>query len=126
MKKAWIKLDDKQWLFDEESWTLAEWFVLKNVTGLSRVPFLNGLLEEDPYALQGLVWFLRTRDGEPRLRLEEVDFHPSRLDWDEFKESDAIPPSVGAEAPTTSKSDETTTSTSSPAGSDSQPEMSTP
>lgn len=127
MRKAWIKLDGKQWLFDEESWTLDEWFIIKNATGLARIPFLNGVLEEDPFALQGLVWLLRSRDGEPNLRLSDVNFRPADLDWDAVEEPDAVPPSVGdAEPPKTSEPDGIVTSTSSPAGSVSPPAMLTP
>lgn len=128
MKKAWIKLDGKQWLFDEESWTLKEWFVIKNATEMTRLEFLNGVLAEDPHALRGLVWFLRRKD-EPDLRIEEVDFRPSLLDWEAVdRGADASPPAEGVDAatPTISADGETTTSVTSPPSTPTAPAMSIP
>jgi hypothetical protein len=122
-------LDGKQWLFDEQSWTLADWFIIKNATGMGRIAFLNGLLEEDPACLQALMWFLR-RPDEPNLRLEEVMFKPASLTWEEVEQPQVAPdPPVAAvddESPPISANDGTTTSTTSPVSATSLPVMLTP
>ena len=129
LNKTWIGLDGQRWLFDEASWELADWFVIKNATGLGRVPFLNGVLNEEPDALQALIWFLRRKD-EPNLRLEEVQFRPAAVEYEpaDPPEPDADPPSAGgdAEPPSTSKSGATTTSRRSRAPTATPAGMSTP
>lgn len=127
LRPAWLVLGEKRWLFDESSWELGDWFVIKNATNLGRVAFINGLLEEDPAALQALVWFLRRKD-EPNLTLAEVTFRPSAIEYEEVQAED--PPSVGgavaAEPPKTSESDGTTTSPPSPVSTATPAGMSTP
>lgn len=128
IRPVWIGLDGKRWLFDEASWELGDWFVIKNATGLGRVPFINGVMEEDPGALQALIWFLRRRD-EPNLLLSEVMFRPAGLEY-EAVEDEQDPPSggaaVAAEPPKTSENDVTTTSPPSPAPTATPAGMSTP
>jgi hypothetical protein len=131
LQKAWIVLGEQRWLFDEESWTLNDWFLIKNTTGFSRLPFLQGVLEEDPQAMQVLVWFLRRRN-EPDLALSAVQFNPAAVEAEEFEqEDDADPPSEGAATkpltlPPTSAPDATSTSMPSGDASASPPVMSIP
>lgn len=124
MQACWITLDGQRWLFDEQTWTLKDWFVIKAETGLDRVPFLEGILTENPTALQGLIWFLRWRNGDQVPRAG-IDFAPAALDLEPLDEpeADADPPVGGAEQ--TSAPAETSTSTSSPGGADSDLVMST-
>lgn len=130
LRPAWVVLDGKRWLFDEASWELGDWFVIKNATGLGRMAFINGLLEEDPAALQALIWFLRRRD-EPELLLSEVSFRPASLEYEEVEPAPTVPPSSGgddasAAPPKTSESEGTTTSPPSPVLTATPAGMSTP
>ena len=125
-----IELDGQSWAWVESEWTLKQWFVIKANTGLDRLPFIEGVMQENPACLQALVWMMR-RDAEPDLPLGSVDFSPSRLNVTPIKVPDASTPPVaedggGAEPPTASANDGTTTSTSSPAGAASPLAMSIP
>jgi hypothetical protein len=113
VRPVWIELDGQRWLFDEEQYTLADYFVLKAATGLGRAAFLTGVLDEDPAALQALIWFLRRKD-EPDLALEAVNFRPAALDFAAVEEPDVDPPAVpeAASVRATSETSETSTSTS--------------
>lgn len=126
MQACYVGLGDDEWFFDEEALTLREYFVIKAASGLGRVAFLEGILDEDPAALQVLVWFLRLR-AEPHLHLGSVDFRPAALtvrpaveappDPTPAAPEPPPPPTAGGstDSPTPSIS-ETATSGSSPAG----------
>lgn len=128
MQACYIGLGDgREWFFDEENLTLADYFVIKAAAGLSRVKFLEGILDEDPAALQVLVWFLRRRT-EPDLPLASVDFKPAALTVRPAVESPSptgaspsdSPPTgltdAGSSDSPTPSSSATATSGSSPAG----------
>lgn len=73
MSQTTIRLGDKTWQLDDEKLTVADAFIIKNGTGLALKPFFEGIAEMDPLCLQGLVWFLRRKDGE-QVALTDVDF----------------------------------------------------
>lgn len=115
-----VVIGEQRWFFDEKTMTLKDYFVLKAASGLTRPQFLNGLMADEPAALQALVWFVRRRD-EPDLALADVDFL-----WDDLEIEDRSgaaesvpPPDVpGDDAPspgTTPSSSGADGSTDSPA-----------
>lgn len=69
-----VALGEKSWQFDDEKITLGEAFQIKSGTGLALKPFFEGVNEMDPLCLQGLIWWLRRRDGEASLSMADVDF----------------------------------------------------
>ncbi len=91
MSKTTVTLDGKTWTLDEDDLTLQDAFLIKSGTGLALKPFFQGLADMDPHALQGLVWFLRRKDGE-QIGIGEVDFKVTALKVDQDEDP------TGAEA----------------------------
>lgn len=102
------------WNLDEL--TLKEAFALKQASGLNPMELDLGLGRLDPACWQAIVWHLR-RKTEPGLRLDQIDFKYGDIDADLIREEPEVPSE--AEAPTGTSADaETSSSTSSAAGSD--------
>jgi hypothetical protein len=66
-----VTLGPDTWVFDEDALSLNDAFAIKQASGLNLGPFLQGIYELDPLALQTLIWFLR-RPTEPGLPLTAV------------------------------------------------------
>jgi hypothetical protein len=117
---AWISLRGERWLFDVNTWTLKDWFAIKAESGYDRIPFLNGLLSEDPHCLQTLVWYLQVKHTGQAPRRHTIDFAMNELQWEVAAQPDEVvdvPPSESADAkvpPRTSANGATTSSSSSP------------
>lgn len=112
-------------VWDLDDLTLKEAFVIKATTGMDPAPILQGLQQGSPQAWQAVVWFLMQKQN-PGLPLSAVDFR-----YGDIEIEDVQPQEVAAgDRPTPevvdSASSGTTTSTSSPAGADFAPAMSTP
>lgn len=90
-----VKLDGKSLgEFDEEKVTNREAALIKGVCGRRFIPFLQGLGEFDEECMTALVWFLRRKNGEPDLRVEDVEFALLSLDVSPVER-----PTQGAETP---------------------------
>lgn len=109
-------------VWDLDEMTLQDSFLLKAATGLDPAPIEAGLGDMSPESWRAVVWWLR-HEKEPKLRPEDVTFRWKDIDIERL----TADPSTGAESDgaETSVPDETSGSTSSPAGSDSGPVTST-
>ena len=105
-----VRLGDQSWTFDENEITLRDAFAIKATSGLSMKPFIAGIDEMDPLALQTLVWFCKFKAGDSTERAL-VDFKLADLALEDVP---AGPPAVADPAATNSGTDETTTSEPSP------------
>lgn len=103
--------DEDLGVFDEEKFTISDGLIVKNVTGLTIVQFMNGLRDADPIALRALVWFLRFKQGI-RQDIKAVDFAVSTLR--EVDEPDPTRVPTGTTDASTSDTSPTTSATDQP------------
>jgi hypothetical protein len=83
----------KSWDYDERM-SLKEAMTIKAKLGLTVLGFTDGLAQMDPYALAGLIWLVRSRDGEPELDPRLIDFDLGDLD---IEDPDAAAKDAAAE-----------------------------
>lgn len=106
-----VSLPGESWEWDESEMTVGDWRKIKQATGLARLAFIRGIVEEDPDAVQGLVWYLRDRE-KPGYKYEwAAAVKPSELDY--HLVSDADPSGSAVSAGTIPPETETTTSSTS-------------
>lgn len=110
-----VLLNGEEWVFDESRMMLSEYRAIKDATGLTRLAFCKGIVDEDPYAQQALVWHLRNKT-KPGLPLHAVEFAPADL---AFEPLDADPSPEAVPDETTPSPTETASSTSSTPSADS-------
>jgi hypothetical protein len=60
-----IEIDGKTFSYDDDSLMSTEMEVIQHHTGMTYTDWLNGLARQDIKALNGLVWVVRSRAGEP-------------------------------------------------------------
>lgn len=102
-----VTLGDEEYVFDERELTLSDAFAIKAASGLNLQPFMRGLNDGDPVALQTLVWFLRQKHDRPE-DIRHIDFRLADLVITELPD-----PTEPADE-TSSETAETATSDSSP------------
>lgn len=103
------------WNIDEL--TLEDCFAIKQASGLDPFPIDQGLGRLDPACWQAVVWWLR-RQKEPNLRLKQVNFKLGDIEAELIREEPEVPSEAEAAKGETSATDATSSSISSPAGSD--------
>lgn len=123
MEPCRITLGAESWEFDESKMTTHDYRSIKSAVGLTRLQFVQGIIQEDPDAQQALIWFLRNRIS-PGLRFEHVVFSPADLDFELLPDAD--PSGETVPGATTQPETETSTSSSSTPSAGSAPSTSTP
>jgi len=103
-----LKVGDDVYEYDSQALTVREAAQIKIQAGLGMLEFTQGNPFEDARILQALIWLCRLRDGELKLRIDEVDIPIRDVDIipDEAPEDEAPTvatlPEHGSESPTTS------------------------
>lgn len=68
-----VNVGTESYIFDRNDLSLTDLYAIKAASGLNANPFLQGVAEADPLALQTLVWFCRYKAGIQQDRLQ-VEF----------------------------------------------------
>lgn len=85
-----VTVGEESYVFDRDALTLTDVYAIKSASGLNLNPFLNGLGDGDPAALQTLVWFLRHKDGKQGDRLQ-IDFKLGDFDMEALDDAESDP-----------------------------------
>ena len=119
-----LKVGDDTYEYDPNALTVREAAQIKIQAGLSLPEFVQGGFD-DPQIIQAIIWLCRYRDGELKLRVDEVDAPLRDVDIlpDEEPEEEAPTvatlPDDGSESPTTSNGPTSSSPNGAPGGSSS-------
>ncbi|MGH8575347.1 MAG: hypothetical protein ACREXJ_00175 [Gammaproteobacteria bacterium] len=65
--------DGQEYEFDPDKLPLAEAIMVKKHTGMGMAPYMQGLRDVDPEAIQAMVFLAKRRAGE-KVKFEDIDF----------------------------------------------------
>jgi hypothetical protein len=98
-----LSLEGKDWEYDPNTMGLVDAIALERSTGMTVGEFIDGLTRGSAVSFQALFWLARKANGEPTLKLSDVDGSFATMlvkaDDDEAAEGD------GSEVPLDSSTD---------------------